>query len=69
MNITKREKGIGIAGIAGLTLLLCIQVYIRPAIARTNTLKRVVPEKRKILSEIQAKSIEYNTLQKSIIPL
>ena len=66
MRLTKREKIIVISGIAGLGLLLSFQVLIRPALSRTKTLKRVVSEKREILSELLTKSREYNSLQEHL---
>ncbi len=62
MNFTKREKIIVITGIVSLGLLLSFQVFVRPAISRTKTLKRIVSEKREMLANIQIKSREYNSL-------
>jgi Tfp pilus assembly protein PilO len=66
MNLTQREKIIVIAGIVGLGLLLSFQVFVRPALSRTKTLKRVVSEKREKLADLLTKSKEYNSLQKQL---
>ncbi len=66
MSVTQREKQIALCGIICLGLLLVFQVSVRPALARTKTLKRVVSEKREMLADLQAKSREYNSLKEKL---
>ena len=66
MSLTRREKHLAIYGIICLGLLLAFQVFVRPALARTKTLKRVVSEKREILADLQDKSREYNSLKEKL---
>ena len=66
MSITRREKQFALCGIVCLGILLAFQVLVKPALARTKTLERVVSEKREILSDLQAKSLEYNSLKEKL---
>lgn len=66
MNLTQREKQIIGSGILFLGLLLAFHVLIRPALARTKTLERVVSDKQQILADLQTKSEEYNSLKKQL---
>ncbi len=66
MSLTKREKIIVIAGILSFGLLLSFQVFIRPSLSRTKTLKRVVLEKREVLANLVTMSREYNSLQEQL---
>ncbi|MBN1975474.1 MAG: hypothetical protein JW787_17690 [Sedimentisphaerales bacterium] len=66
MSLKQREKQIIIGGIAGLGLLLAFQVFVKPEINRTKTLKRVVSEKREILNNLQIKSKEYISLKNQL---
>jgi len=63
MSLTRREKQIVIGGIICLGLLMAFQVFVRPALSRVRTLRRVVTEKREILSDLQTKSEEYYALR------
>ena len=62
MNLTKREKQIISTGAVLLCLLVAFHIFVRPAIGRVRTLRRVISEKRQVLSELLAKSQEYNTV-------
>jgi len=66
MNLTKREKQIISAGAVLLTLLVAFRIFVRPAIGRIRTLRRVISEKRQALSELLAKSQEYNTVSSEL---
>ena len=66
MNLSRREKQIIFGGIVCLGMLLTFQVLIRPALARTNTLERVVSDKQEILADLLTKSDEYNSLKKQL---
>jgi Tfp pilus assembly protein PilO len=66
MSLTRREKQLALCGIICLGVLLAFQVFVRPALARTKTLKRVVSEKREILADLQAKSREYKSLRQKL---
>ena len=61
--MTKRERHLSLA----CTVLLCaIALYaflVKPALARIETLERVIPEKRSTLLELKNKCLEYHTLQ------
>ena len=47
-------------------LLVVFQIFVRPAIGRVRTLRRVISEKRQGLSELLAKSQEYNTVSSEL---
>ena len=47
-------------------LLVVFQIFVRPAIGRVRTLRRVISEKRQVLSELLAKSQEYNTVSSEL---
>ncbi len=66
MNLTKREKKIISAGIILLSLFVAFRICVRPAIGRVRTLRRVISEKSRVLSELIAKSQEYNTVSSEL---
>jgi len=47
-------------------LLVVFQIFVRPAIGRVRTLRRVISEKRQVLSELLAKSQEYNIVSSEL---
>ena len=63
MSFTLRKKEIVIFAILCIGALFAFQIFVRPALHRTNTLKREVSEKREILSNLQVKSKNYNSLK------
>jgi type II secretory pathway component PulM len=66
MNLKPREKQVVIIAFACIAMLIAFQVFIRPALNRKKDLQRVVPEKKAILSELQAKSSDYNSLKQKL---
>ncbi len=66
MNLKLREKQVVIIAFACIAMLIAFQVVMRPALNRKNDLKRVVPQKKLILSELQAKSSDYNSLKQKL---
>lgn len=66
MNLTKREKKIISAGAVLLGLFVAFQVFVRPAIGRVRTLRRVLTDKRQVLAELRAKSEEYNVISREL---
>jgi type II secretory pathway component PulM len=66
MHLVRREKLVVFGGTSLLVLLALLQFAVRPAVERTSTLRRVVAEKREILTQLQAKSREYAQLQADV---
>ena len=62
MNLTQREKQTIAAGAVLFGLIIVFQVFIRPAISRIRTLRRVVSDKQKLLGELRAKSEQYEAV-------
>ena len=62
MSLTQREKRLIAAAAVLLVLIIIFNIFGRPAISRVKTLRRVVSDKRKVLSELRAKSEEYKNL-------
>ncbi len=61
--MTHREKQFVIGGAVLLGLIVVFQVFVRPAISRVRTLRRVVADKRKTSGELQTISREYNVIR------
>ncbi|MBN2589173.1 MAG: hypothetical protein JXA96_04885 [Sedimentisphaerales bacterium] len=66
MSLRPREKHVIIIAFGCIALLIAIQVFLRPAINHKTNLKRVVSQKKIILSELQSKSEEYNSLKQEL---
>lgn len=66
MNLTRREKQIMVAGVFFLGLAIVFQIFVRPAIGRVKTLKRVLIEKRQLLDDLRTKSQEYNSISSEL---
>jgi len=66
MNLTKREKQIIAAGAVLLVLIVVYWIFIKPAIGRVRTLRRVLSDKRQVLGELLAKSQEYNAISREL---
>jgi len=66
MNLTRREKQVIIAGMVFLGLVAAFQVFVRPALGRVGTLKRVLIEKQQVLDELRIKSREYNSISSKL---
>jgi len=66
MNLTKREKQIIAAGAVLLVLIVVYWIFIKPAIRRVRTLRRVLSDKRQVLGELRAKSQEYNAISREL---
>ena len=47
-------------------LLVVFQIFVRPAIGRVRTLRRVLTDKRQVLAELRAKSEEYNVISREL---
>ena len=62
MNLTQREKQTITAGAILFGLIVVFQIFVRPAIGRLRTLRRVVSDKQQLLGELRAKSEQYNTI-------
>lgn len=54
------------AGAVLLVLIVAFQVFVRPAISRVRTLRRVLSDKRQVLGELRAKSEEYNVISREL---
>lgn len=66
MKLTRREKQLIIAGVLLFGLIVVFHVFGKPAIEKVKDLKRVVADKRKILSELQANSEKFKNLSKEL---
>lgn len=66
MALTKREKQLVIAVTIFLGLIVAFQIFIRPALSRVWTLRRVVAEEREILGMLQTKSRQFKALQSQL---
>lgn len=66
MNLTKREKQTIAAGAVIFGLIVAFQVFVRPAIGRLRTLRRVVSDKQQVLAELRAKSEQYKTVSREL---
>ena len=66
MQLTKREKIVVVGGTGGLLLLMAVQFIVRPTMEQISTLRRVVTDKREVLGQMQAKSLEYRRLEAEV---
>lgn len=66
MNLTQREKQIIAVGAVLFGLIVAFQVFVRPAISRVRTLKRVVSDKQQLLGELRAKSEQYKAVSREL---
>jgi type II secretory pathway component PulM len=66
MNLTQREKQTIAAGAVLFGLIVAFQIFVRPAIGRLRTLKRVVSDKQQILTELRVKSEQYKTISREL---
>ena len=66
MNLTRREKQIISIGIILLGLIIAFHIFVRPAISRVRTLRRVLPDKQQLLSELISKNKQYNTISREL---
>jgi hypothetical protein len=69
MHVTKTEQWFLVGGAIFLGLLMISQVLVRPTMDRISTLRRVVTDKRANLSQLQAKSQEYQLLKTEVARL
>ena len=66
MNLTQREKKLISVGAVLFGFIIIFHVFGRPAISRVKTLRRVVSDKRRDLSELRAKSEKYKHLSREL---
>jgi type II secretory pathway component PulM len=66
MNLTQREKRFVAAGAVIFGLIVVFQFFIRPAIRKVKTLRRVVSDKQQVLGELRAKSEQYKTISREL---
>ena len=66
MNLTQREKQTIAAGAVLFGLIVAFQVFVRPAIRRVGTLKRVVSDKQQLLGELRVKSEQYKAVSREL---
>ena len=62
MNLTQKEKQTIAAGAILFGLIVVFQIFVRPAIGRVRTLRRVVSDKQQLLAELRAKGEQYKTV-------
>jgi type II secretory pathway component PulM len=63
MQVTRRERWLAIALAAIVVGWTCFAFAVKPAIERTKTLNRVIPEKEKMLHVLRAKGKQYLALR------
>ncbi len=66
MNLTRREKQTIAAGAVLFGLIIAFQIFVRPAIERVRTLRRVVSDKQQLLGELRAKSQMYKAVSREL---
>jgi hypothetical protein len=66
MNLTRREKQLVAAGAVIFGLIVVFQFFVRPAIRKVKTLRRVVSDKQQVLGELRAKSEQYKTISREL---
>jgi type II secretory pathway component PulM len=66
IRLTKRERLIAITSTAFIAVWILFTFTIKPALARVQTLSRVIPEKQQELQKLRAKSREYLTLRRGV---
>jgi len=66
MMLSAREKHLVAAGVTLVALVVAVQVFVRPAARRLETLRRVVPQKEQDLAQLKANSAEYLALKSDI---
>jgi len=65
IQLTRRERRLGIGMIAVAAVLALYGFVIEPMRSRIQTLERILPEKRDELREVQASSAEYVALRRA----
>jgi type II secretory pathway component PulM len=66
MQPTRREKTVIVAGVGVLAVLAVLQFVVHPTLERISMLRRVIGDKREILAELRAKSLEYKKLDAEV---
>ena len=66
IRLTNRERHLAAAVAVFILVYGCYTLALKPAIERTRTLKRVIPEKQQALAEIKTKSDRYLSLQNKL---
>lgn len=66
MRLMQREKLLIVAVVIAAALWMLFRLGVKPALARIQTLNRVIPEKRHELIELRTKSREYISLHDSL---
>ena len=69
IRLTRREKRFAVALAAVIAAWLIFSFVIKPAAERSETLRRVIPEKQDELRQLRAKSNEYIFLRNSLAEL
>jgi len=66
MSLTQREKQTIAAGAVLFGLIVAFQIFVRPAIGRLRTLRRVISDKQQVLGELRAKSQQYKAVSREL---
>jgi type II secretory pathway component PulM len=69
MRLMQREKLLLITVVTAAVLWMVFRLGIKPALARIQTLNRVIPERQRELTELRAKSKRYISLHDSLSDL
>jgi type II secretory pathway component PulM len=69
MRLMQREKLLVIAVVISAVLWMLFRFGVKPALARIETLNRVIPERQRELTELRAKSKQYISLRDSLSDL
>ena len=66
MSLTQREKQTIAAGAVLFGLIVAFQIFVRPAIGRLRTLRRVISDKKQVLGELRDKSQQYKAVSREL---
>lgn len=69
MRLTPREKLLAVASAIFILAWVLFTFAVKPAMARVETLSRVIPQKQDELQRLRAKSMEYILLRDSLYNL
>ena len=69
MRLMQRERLLVIAVVVSVALWMLFRLGVKPALARIETLNRVIPEKQHELTQLRTKNKEYISLHDSLSDL
>ena len=69
MAMTEREKAIVGVGAFAVAAFAAFVAFVRPALQDVETLRRVLPERRQTLAELEEKASELAALRESLVDI